>query len=88
LKIPCIRANEQRCGDTGYPCLHFEIIHDVSEALREHRHVTYSVALARLAEPPDEIGELDHVVHDLVPILAIEIDLLIRWYGSMVSQTE
>ncbi|KAI9461896.1 hypothetical protein BJY52DRAFT_1257424 [Lactarius psammicola] len=61
--------------DSGYFYkLDFELLHDVNKVLRQVRLVQ-PVAVARRAELPDEIGYLDDIVHDLLPQLAVEIDL-------------
>lgn|SRR5216683_1527585 len=54
----------------------FEFPYNANKILRKRRLVAQSVTLARRAKVPDEIDDLDDVVHHLFPHLAIKIDFL------------
>jgi hypothetical protein len=54
----------------------FEFPYNADKILRKRRLVAQSVTLARRAKVPDEIDDLDDVVHHLFPHLAIKIDFL------------
>ena len=56
--------------------LHFEVPYGANEALGERHLIAQPVALAGGAKVLHEIGDLDDVVHDLLPRFAIEVDLL------------
>jgi hypothetical protein len=56
----------------------FHFLYDADKILRKRLFVAQPMALARRAELPDEIYDLDDVVHDLFPHLAIQIDFLCK----------
>lgn len=56
--------------------LPFEFLDDADKISRKRLFFAQPVAQTRRAEMPDEIDDLDDVVHGLIPHLAIQIDFL------------
>ena len=54
----------------------FQFLDDADKILGKRRFIAQAIAPTRRAEMPDEIDDLDDVVHDLIPHLAIQIDFL------------
>jgi len=51
-------------------------VYDADKVLRKRLFVAQPVTLTRRAKLPDEIDDLDDVVHHLFPHLSIQIDFL------------
>ena len=54
----------------------FQFLDDADKILGKRLFFAQAIAPTRLAEMPDEIDDLDDIVHDLIPHLAIQIDFL------------
>jgi hypothetical protein len=63
-------------GGPRYASLRFEVLYDANEVLGEGRLVAQPVALAQCTKVLHQIGDLDNVVHDLLPQVTVKIDLL------------
>ena len=54
----------------------FQFLNYADKILGKRLFFAQPIAPTRLAEMPDEIDDLDDIVHDLIPHLAIQIDFL------------
>jgi hypothetical protein len=61
-----------------YAPLRFEVLYGTNEVLGKRRLVAQTVAMARCAQVLYEIGDLDNVVHHLLPQVTVIIDFLWR----------
>ena len=68
-----VRQNRDRERNRAAP---LKLVYDTDEILRKRLLVAKPVTLTRSTKVPDEIDDLDDVIHDLFPHLSIKIDFL------------